>query len=115
MALAAALVPTAVASAALQPVQRNRGDIQIPRVRAGTLTIPSGHARGLVTVLVTLHAPPLAASHGRTLAAALGARRLDVRSAGSREYLAKLARLQARDAASFIGRFRRLRSAGSSG
>ena len=99
MALAAALVPTAVASAALQPVQRNRGDIQIPRVRAGTLTIPNGHARGLVTVLVTLHAPPLAASHGRTLAAALGARRLDVRSAGSREYLAKVARLQARAAA----------------
>ena len=54
---------------------------------------------GCVTVLVTLHAPPLAASHGRTLAAALGARRLDVRSAGSREYLAKLARLQARAAA----------------
>ncbi len=99
MALAAALVPTAVASAALQPVQRNRGDVQIPRVRAGTLTIPKGHARGLVTVLVTLHAPPLAASYGRATAAASGARRLDVRSAGSREYLAKLARLQTRAAA----------------
>jgi subtilisin family serine protease len=96
VALAAALVPIAAASAALQPVQRDRGDVHIPRVRAGTLTIPKGHARGLVTVLVTLRAPPLAASYVRTFAAAGGTRRLDVRSAGSREYLARLARLQAR-------------------
>jgi minor extracellular serine protease Vpr len=96
VALAAALLPTAVASAALQPVRRSFGDLQIPRVRAGTISIPKGHVRGRVTVLVTLDAPPLAASFGRRLSANAGARRLDVRSAGSREYLATLAHLQAR-------------------
>jgi minor extracellular serine protease Vpr len=103
VALAAALVPTAAASAALQPVRRNVGDVQIPRVRAGTLSIPDGHARGRVTVLVTLDAAPLAASFGRTPAGRTGARRLDVRSAGSREYLAKLARLQASAAVALAG------------
>jgi minor extracellular serine protease Vpr len=96
VALAAALLPTVPASAALQPVRRSFGELTIPRVRAGTLTVPRGHARGRVTVLATLNAPPLAAWFGRRLSASEGARRLDARSAGSREYLAKLAQLQAR-------------------
>ncbi len=49
-----------------------------------------------MTVLVTLDAPPLAASFGRRLSASGGARRLDARSASSREYLARLARAQTR-------------------
>ena len=85
-----------MASAALQPVRRNFGELQIPRVRAGTVAIPPRHARGSVTMIVTLDQPPLAAYFGRTLAAATGARRLDVRSAASRAYLARIARLQAR-------------------
>jgi minor extracellular serine protease Vpr len=52
-----------------------------------------------MTVLVTLDAPPLAASFGRTVAGRAGASRLDVRSAGSREYLSRLAQLQTRAAA----------------
>jgi len=95
-AFAAALVISATASAALQPVRRNFGELQIPRVRAGTVAIPPRHARGRVTMIVTLDQPPLAAYFGRTLAAATGARRLDVRSAASRAYLARIARLQAR-------------------
>jgi minor extracellular serine protease Vpr len=51
-----------------------------------------------VTVLVTLDQPPLAAYFGRTLAGDTGARRLNVRSASSREYLAQLARGQDRAA-----------------
>jgi hypothetical protein len=56
MALAAALLPTAAAAAALQPVGHKVGDLEIPRVRAGTLPIPHGDARRRVTVLVTLDA-----------------------------------------------------------
>src|SRR4029450_978195 len=82
---AAALLPTAVASAALHPVRRSFGDLQIPLGRARTIPLPKGHVRGRVTVLVTLAAPPLAASFGRRLSASAGSRRLDVRSAGSRE------------------------------
>jgi minor extracellular serine protease Vpr len=96
LAFAAALVTSTAASAALQPVRRNFGELQIPRVRAGTVAIPPRHAQGRVTMIVTLDQPPLAAYFGRTLAAATGARRLDVRSAASRAYLARLARLQAR-------------------
>ena len=77
-------------------MRRDFGELVIPRVRAGTLTVPKRHGPARVTVLMTLKAPPLAAAHPRTVAGRSGARRLDVRSAGSREYLAKLARLQAR-------------------
>jgi minor extracellular serine protease Vpr len=96
LAFAAALVTSAGASAALQPVHRTFGELQIPRVRAGTIAIPPRHARGRVTMIVTLDQPPLAAYFGRTLAFSTGARRLDVHSEVSRTYLARLARLQAR-------------------
>jgi minor extracellular serine protease Vpr len=96
LAFAAALVTSAAASAALQPVRRSFGELQIPRVRAGTIAIPPRHARGRVTMLVTLDQPPLAAYFGRTLSAAMGSRRLDVHTAASRAYLARLGRLQTR-------------------
>ncbi len=47
-------------------------------------------------MIVTLEQPPLAAYFGRTLSASTGARRLDVHSAASRAYLARLDRLQTR-------------------
>jgi minor extracellular serine protease Vpr len=99
LAFAAALVLSAAAPAALQPVRRNFGELQIPRVRAGTIAVPPRHAAGRVTVLVTLDQPPLAAYFGRQVAAAAGPRSLDVRTAASRAYLAKLSRLQTRAAA----------------
>jgi subtilisin family serine protease len=45
-------------------------------------------------VIATLPLPPLAAAHGRTLALQAAPRRLEVRSASSRVYLARLARAQ---------------------
>jgi minor extracellular serine protease Vpr len=99
IALAVPLVLSAVASAALQPVRRDFGNVRIPRVRTGPIAVSPRHAAGRVTVLVALDQPPLAAYSGRTLAGAGTARRLDVRTAGSREYLARLARVQARAAA----------------
>jgi hypothetical protein len=38
VALAAAFLPVAVASFALEPVRRSFEDVQIPRLRAGTRT-----------------------------------------------------------------------------
>jgi hypothetical protein len=99
LALAGPLVLSAAASAALQPVRRNFGELRIPRLRAGPIAIPPQHAAGRVTVLVALGRPPLAAHFGRSLAAETGTRRLDVRSAESHRYLAGLARLQAQAAA----------------
>jgi minor extracellular serine protease Vpr len=96
---AAALVLTAAAPAALQPVRRSFGELRFPRVRPGTVAIPPRHRAGRVTVLVTLDRPPLAAAFGRGLSSAGRTGRLDVRSASSRAYLAKLERLQARAAA----------------
>ncbi len=99
LAGAAALTCTTVASAAFQPVRRTFGELQVPRVRAGTVSVPKRHASGRVTVIVTLDRPPLAARHGRGLYGISGARRLDVRAASSRAYLASLARAQAKAAA----------------
>ena len=96
LAVAAALVSSATAGAALQPVRRDFGELQIPRVRAGTVSIPALHKTGRVTVLVKLATPPLAAAFGRSLSATGAVHRLDVHSAASRAYLARLARLQAR-------------------
>ncbi len=96
-AVAAALVSISAASAAFQPVRRSFGELQIPRVRAGAVSVPTGHGPGRVTVIVTLRTPPLAAAHPvRTLSGTGAAHRLDLRSTSSRAYLASLARLQAR-------------------
>jgi subtilisin family serine protease len=89
------LVAATSASAALTPIRRPQGEASLPRVRAGNLVVPAAHRKGLTRVIVRLSAPPLAAwSSDRTLAAATRAHRLDVRSATSRTYLARLARLQ---------------------
>ena len=92
-ALGVALVATTAASAAFQPIERRHGEVEIPRVRAGTITIPDAHRSGRVTVILTLADPPLAA-YSRTLAGSSGTRRLNVQSRGARAYTAQLQRAQ---------------------
>ncbi len=96
LTLAAALVLASAASAALQPVRRTLGERTVPLVRPGVVHIPAGHARGRVTVLVDLGLPPLAARGGSLFAYRSN---LNVGSASSRAYLARLARVQRRAAA----------------
>ncbi|MGH3131513.1 MAG: S8 family serine peptidase, partial [Gaiellaceae bacterium] len=86
---AAALVSAVPASAELRPIRRDFGELQLPVVRAGDVRVPAGHARGRVTMIVRLAQPPLAQS-GRSLQSSSGSRRLDVSSAASRAYLARL-------------------------
>ena len=93
LALGVALVVTSAASAAFQPIERRHGELEIPRVRAGTITIPDAHRSGRVTVILTLADPPLAA-YSRTLAGSSGTRRLNVQSRGARAYTAQLQRAQ---------------------
>src|SRR3954470_3876157 len=84
------------ASAALTPIRRPAGEAPLPRVRAGVITIPAAHRRGVTRVIVRLSQPPLAAwrSNG-SLAFAARSQRLDTHSAPSRAYLSQLARRQA--------------------
>jgi subtilisin family serine protease len=89
LTLAAALVPASQAAAQLVPVRRSAGDLTLPRLRAGVIHVPRGHARGRVRVIVTLRLPPLAAAFGRSPAAFAG-RRLNVATASSRAYLARV-------------------------
>jgi minor extracellular serine protease Vpr len=91
--LGAALLFASSATATFQPVRRTSGELTLPRVHAGTLKIPAASSRGRVTVLVDLKLPPLAASHESVFGLNGGAR-LNVRSAGSRAYLARLASAQ---------------------
>jgi subtilisin family serine protease len=93
--LAAALVLASTSSAALnlQPVRRQYGEVTIPRLRHGTVRIPSGQRSGRVTVIVDLQLPPLAAYHASLFSAA-SARKLEVASRRSRAYLARLAHAQ---------------------
>jgi minor extracellular serine protease Vpr len=85
LALAAALLAATPAGAQLVPVARHG----LPRLRAGVVHVPHGHASGRVRVIVTLRLPPLAAAFGRSPAAFAG-RRLDVTTASSRAYLARV-------------------------
>jgi minor extracellular serine protease Vpr len=95
VALAAALFSVSTAAASFQPVRRGFGETALPRVRAGTVHIPAGHASGRVRVIVRLQLPPLAsAPHRRTLFAAAGPRRLNVSSASSQTYLRRVAAAQ---------------------
>ncbi len=94
LAVAAALSATIPAGAALVPIDRTFGDLTVPRVRAGKLTIPKNQASGRVRVIVGLPLPALASSQGRGLYAHGGIRRLDVGSAASRRYLAQLSATQ---------------------
>ncbi|HET8949730.1 MAG TPA: S8 family serine peptidase [Solirubrobacteraceae bacterium] len=97
LALGVALVATASASAAFQPIERRHGEIEIPRVRAGTITVPDAHRKGRVTVILTLSDPPLAA-YSRSLSGSSATRRLNVQSRSARAYVAKLRSAQRRAA-----------------
>lgn len=95
VAVAVALVCTAAASAGFQPVRRTFGELQIPRVRAGKVVVPKAHGKGRVTVIVTLAQPPLAAARStQRMFRAAPAAQLNVHSASSRAYLARLDRIQ---------------------
>ena len=89
VALGAALLAAASASAAFQPIERRQGELELPRVRAGTITIPDAHRKGRIEVIVTLADPPLAA-YSRTLAGRSSTRRLNASSRAARAYVAKL-------------------------
>src|SRR5207237_1058002 len=68
LVLAAALTAATGAAAALRPIERRAGETTLPRLRAGTVQIPAGHASGRVRVIVTLKLPPLAAAFASRLA-----------------------------------------------
>jgi subtilisin family serine protease len=93
LALVAALTAVAPTAASLQPIRRHVGELTLPRLRAGTIKVPAGHAEGRIRVIVGLRQPPLAAAFaaGRKSAAS---HHLNVSSGSSRAYLAKLTRLQ---------------------
>jgi subtilisin family serine protease len=94
LAFVAALVSATSAAASLQPVRRSFGELEVPRVRAWAGP-PARHSTGRVRVIATLHMPPLAAARGTDVMAFGAARtRLDVRSADSRAYLARIEQVQ---------------------
>jgi hypothetical protein len=90
IALIAALVLSASASAGLQPIKRTFGDRTIPRVRPGTIAVPPARNGDRVRVIVGLSQPPLAAAYGPGLFGSLSSSRLDVNRRSSREYLAEI-------------------------
>jgi subtilisin family serine protease len=94
IAVAAALASALPAGAALTPINRTFGDVTLPRVRAGTLTVPRNQASGRVRVMVTLPLAPLAQWPGRTFANAGRTRKLDVASRASRAYLTRVVAAQ---------------------
>ena len=96
--LGVALLATSSASAAFQPIERRLGEIELPRVRAGTITVPDAHREGRITVILTLSQPPLAA-YSRTLAGSSATRRLNTSSRAARAYVAQLRRAQTAAAA----------------
>jgi minor extracellular serine protease Vpr len=93
VALVAALTAVLPTAASLQPIRRDFGELTLPRLRAGTIKVPAGHADGRVRVIVRLKQPPLAAVFGRSGKSAIS-HRLDVSSRSSRAYLAKIRALQ---------------------
>ncbi len=93
LALGVALLATATASAGFQPIDRRHGEIEVPRVRAGTIVVPKAHRQGRITVILTLKDPPLAA-YSRSLSSTGASRRLNVQSRSARAYVAKLQRAQ---------------------
>jgi minor extracellular serine protease Vpr len=89
LAIAAALAAAVPAAASLAPIQRT-----MPRVRAGKLVVPRGHADGRVRVIVRLPLAPLAMFHAQAFAARGGVRKLSVRTVASRRYLARVTSAQ---------------------
>jgi minor extracellular serine protease Vpr len=102
LAVAAALAAAIPAGAALLPIDRTHGESTSPRVRTGTLKIPPNQASGRVRVIVGLPLPALAAAGLQGLSSQRGIRRLDVASAASRRYLARLAAAQGTAAAQLL-------------
>ncbi|MFN2468162.1 MAG: hypothetical protein ABR521_08565 [Gaiellaceae bacterium] len=86
--LLAALALAAPAAGALQPIHREVGGMTLPRVRAGTIQIPPGHASGRVRVIVGLSLPPLAVQQSSRTS--LTGPQLNLASRSSRSYLARL-------------------------
>jgi minor extracellular serine protease Vpr len=95
-AVVAALVCVASASARLQPIIRTQGTLKDPRVRVGTIRMPttSSEAR----VIVTLKLPPLAAADlpARAFQSAGARRKLNVASSAAKAYLARVDAAQRR-------------------
>ena len=99
LVVVAALLGAVPAAATLTPVRRSFGELQIPRVRAGHIRLPAGHANGRIRVVVQLHGAPLARwSRGLSYRTSSSGQ-LDVTTTSSRAYLAQLARSQAAAAA----------------
>ena len=95
----AALAFVAQAVAALEPVQRDFGEAQLPRVHpAGEIAVPASHTDRRMRAVVRLRSAPLAAWRARSLATGSPGR-LDVRSPASRTYVAALEAEQAAAAA----------------
>jgi subtilisin family serine protease len=89
LALLAALTWALPGSAALLPVRHGRGEVTIPPVRVGTVTIPPRSEQGRVRVVVRLAQPPLAQAFARRLQS-VSPRKLDVTTSFSRAYLRQL-------------------------
>jgi minor extracellular serine protease Vpr len=102
LAIVTALTSIAPAGASLLPIRRTFGDLVLPRVRAGHIVIPRGHADGRVRVIVGLPLPPLAAAYGRGLAGLGTTRKLDVTTSASRRYIASVVAEQRTAAAQLL-------------
>ncbi|HZG36654.1 MAG TPA: S8 family serine peptidase [Gaiellaceae bacterium] len=94
-AVGAALLAASPAAAALQPIERRGGELEVPLVRAGTIVVPKAQRGGRTTVILTLPGLPLATA-ARTLAGADASSRLDVTSRWARTYRADLLHAQQR-------------------
>ena len=84
-------------------MRRDFGELQLPRVRAGKIRLPSRSSTARISVIVRLAQPPLAAWRAdRSPLTTDRTRRLDVGSASSRSYLARLAASQRAAAARLV-------------
>jgi minor extracellular serine protease Vpr len=93
-AVIGALVCATPAASELRPVKRDFGERTLPLVRQGVVKAPAGRGESRVRVIVTLPQAPLAAAHGVSLTTRGARRRLNVGSASSRSYVARLQRAQ---------------------
>src|SRR5437588_9426729 len=96
VASVAALVCVASASARLEPVLRSEGTLKAPRVRVGTIRVPTGGSDA--RVIVTLELPPLfAADLPMRAFASVGSRhKVNFASSAARAYLARIDAAQRR-------------------
>ena len=86
----AALAAVPSAAAGLHSIRRDFGELSVPRLRAGTLVVPPAHRDHRIRVIVTLNLPPLAQAYGRGLFSTGSTRQLNVHTASSRAYLARI-------------------------